>query len=342
MITTTPDGAPRAGADWLPQNRTAGACITRARLGDFLKNNTNLSRIPDRRYSGIMMTKPGRISALIVLLFGITCGVNSIAQENSKFVRYQLGDASSYGLLDDDVIREMDGAPWLGGKATGDNVSIDEVTLLAPVEPSKVIAVGYNYISHREEMTHEEPRPIPEHPPLFLKLPTSITGPDTDVVYPADATDLHFEGELVIVIGKTASKVTADEASDYIFGVTAGNDISERSWQANDLQWLRAKASDTFGPLGPVVVTGLNYLDLRVQTRLNGETMQDQSSIDHIHDVHVILSYVSQYVTLYPGDIIYTGTPGATAPMKPGDRVEIEVEGVGILRNRIVSAGESG
>ena len=185
---------------------------------------------------------------------------------------------------------------------------------------------------------HEEPRPIPEHPPLFLKLPTSITGPDTDVIYPEGATDLHFEGELVVVIGTTASKIDADAAREHIFGVTAGNDISERNWQANDLQWLRAKASDTFGPLGPAVVTGLNYLDLRVQTRLNGETMQDQSSIDHIHDINVIVSFVSQYVTLNPGDIIYTGTPGSTAAMQPGDKVEIEVEGVGILRNTIVAA----
>ena len=186
-------------------------------------------------------------------------------------------------------------------------------------------------------MTHEEPRPIPEHPPLFLKLPTTITGPETDIVYPSDASDLHFEGELVIVIGKTARNVSADSAGEYIFGVTAGNDVSERAWQANDLQWLRAKASDTFGPLGPAIVSGLNYLDLRVQTRLNGETMQNQSTVDHIHDVHAILSFVSQYVTLHPGDIIYTGTPGATAAMQPGDVVEIEVEGVGILRNRVVA-----
>ena len=236
------------------------------------------------------------------------------------------------------MIHQLDGAPWAGGTRTGTTVSASDVKLLAPAEPSKVIAVGYNYVSHREKMTHEETRPIPEHPPLFLKLPTSLTGPGTNVIYPPNATDLHFEGELVIVIGKTASKVSAEDAAVYIFGVTAGNDVSERSWQADDLQWLRAKASDTFGPLGPAIVTGLNYLDLRVQTRLNGETMQDQSSTDHIHDAHAILSFVSQYVTLYPGDIIFTGTPGATAAMEPGDIVEIEVEGVGVLRNQIVAA----
>jgi 2-keto-4-pentenoate hydratase/2-oxohepta-3-ene-1,7-dioic acid hydratase in catechol pathway len=276
----------------------------------------------------------GRLALVLVALYG----VNTMAADITRYVRYNDGGDVSYGVEDGDTIHELDAAPWAGGKRTGKSLDASGVTLLAPAEPSKVIAVGYNYISHREEMTHEEPRPIPEHPPLFLKLPTSITGPDTNVVYPEGATDLHFEGELVVVIGKTASKVSPEQAADYIFGVTAGNDISERSWQANDLQWLRAKASDTFGPLGPAVVTGLNYLDLRVQTRLNGKTMQDQSSIDHIHDIHAILSFVSQYVTLHPGDLIYTGTPGSTAAMKPGDNVEIEVEGVGILRNRIVAA----
>jgi len=280
----------------------------------------------------------GQASSRLLLTLVALFGVNAMAADVTRYVRYSDDGEVSYGIEDGEQIHALDAAPWNSGKRTGASVATAGVTLLAPAEPSKVIAVGYNYSSHREEMTHEETRPIPEHPPLFLKLPTTITGPGTDVVYPADATDLHFEGELVIVIGKTASKVSAEEASDYIFGVTAGNDVSERSWQANDLQWLRAKASDTFGPLGPAIVSGLNYLDLRVQTRLNGETMQDQSSIDHIHDVHAILSYVSQYVTLYPGDIIYTGTPGATAAMKPGDVVEIEVEGVGILKNRIVAA----
>ena len=275
-----------------------------------------------------------RLAILLVAFHGVT----TMAQDQTRYVRYVDNGNISYGIEEGDSVYQLDGAPWAGGGRTGKRSSASDITLLAPAEPSKVIAVGYNYISHREEMTHEEPRPIPEHPPLFLKLPTSITGPETDVVYPPDASDLHFEGELVVVIGKTASKVSPGEAGDYIFGVTAGNDVSERSWQANDLQWLRAKASDTFGPLGPAIVTGLDYLDLRVQTRLNGETMQDQSSVDHIHDIHAILSFVSQYVTLHPGDLIYTGTPGSTAAMKPGDVVEIEVEGVGVLRNRIVAA----
>jgi len=278
-----------------------------------------------------------RVAGLTALLLSILIGETTLAQEVTRYVRYSHNDSIAYGVVDGDQVRQLSSAPWSGGIPTGAVVSTDKVDLLAPAEPSKVIAVGYNYISHREDMTHEENRPIPEHPPLFLKLPTTITGPGTDIVYPADATDLHYEGELVVVIGKTASQVSSDDAHEYIFGVTAGNDVSERDWQANDLQWLRAKASDTFGPLGPSIVTGLNYLDLRVQTRLNGETMQDQSSRDHIHDIHAILSFVSQYVTLLPGDIIYTGTPGSTSAMKPGDVVEIEVEGVGVLRNQVVA-----
>ncbi len=166
-------------------------------------------------------------------------------------------------------------------------------------------------------------------------MPTSSIGPEDTIRYYPDAENLHFEGELVIVIGKRAQRVAAADAAQYVFGVTAGNDVSERNWQKNDLQWFRAKASDTFGPLGPAVVTGLNYNDLLLQTRLNGEVVQSQRTKDLVFDVAAIVSYVSRYVTLEPGDLIYTGTPGTTRAMKPGDVVEVEIEGVGVLRNRV-------
>ena len=217
----------------------------------------------------------------------------------------------------------------MNGEKTGKFISLDEIRLLAPVVPGKVIAVGYNYHSHRGDME------LPAHPPIFLKLPSSIIGTKDAIIYPADATDLHYEAELVVVIGKTAKNISKEEASDYIFGITAGNDVSERNWQANDLQWFRGKASDTFGPLGPELVTGLNYKDLLVESRLNGEVMQSQRTRDHIHDIDTIVSHISQTVTLSPGDIIYTGTPGTTSAMVPGDIIEIEVEGVGILENSI-------
>lgn len=203
--------------------------------------------------------------------------------------------------------------------------------LLAPCEPGKVIAVGLNYKSHLGE------RPAPTEPGLFTKLPSAIVGPEADIVRPAGggAENLHFEGELVVVIGKRASRVPVAEAGDYVFGVTAGNDVSERNWQRNDLQWFRAKASDTFGPLGPVLARGLDYDDLQLQTRLNGEVVQSARTSDLLFDVRTIVSYVSRFVTLEPGDVIYTGTPGTTRAMKPGDVVEVELEGVGVLRNRV-------
>jgi 2-keto-4-pentenoate hydratase/2-oxohepta-3-ene-1,7-dioic acid hydratase in catechol pathway len=192
-----------------------------------------------------------------------------------------------------------------------------------------VIAVGLNYKSHLGD------RPTAAYPGLFAKLPTSIVGPDAAIVAPEDALDLHFEGELVVVIGRRAKNVSAAEAPQYVFGVTAGNDVSERAWQKNDLQWFRAKASDTFGPLGPSIVTGLNYGDLLLQTRVNGVVLQSQRTKDLIFDVAAIVSYISRFVTLEPGDVIYTGTPGSTRAMKPGDIVEVEIEGIGVLRNRV-------
>ncbi|MGD8818367.1 MAG: fumarylacetoacetate hydrolase family protein, partial [Acidobacteriota bacterium] len=211
-------------------------------------------------------------------------------------------------------------------------VALADVELLAPVAPSKVIAVGLNYRSH---IGDQDPAP---YPGLFAKYPTSIVGPGADIVIPPDASNVHYEGELVVVIGKTAKNVAEQDAREYIFGVTAGNDVSERNWQRDDLQWLRAKGSDTFGPLGPAVVTGLDYNDLHVETRLNGDVRQAASTADLIFGVDTIVSYVSRYVTLYPGDIIFTGTPGSTRAMQPGDVVEIEVQGVGVLRNTVAAA----
>lgn len=262
---------------------------------------------------------------MVLAMSGLSSSVRA-----EVYVRYNLNDDTSYGVRDGDRVHQLSAAPYAGGVRTGKTVAFDDVRLLAPAEPSKVIAVGYNYLSHRGD------RELPAHPPIFLKLPTTIVGPGADIVYPDGATDLHYEAELVVVIGKTARHVSPADASDYIFGITAGNDVSERAWQANDLQWFRAKASDTFGPLGPWIVTGLNYKDLLVESRLNGEVMQSQRTRDHIHDIDAIISHISQSVTLHPGDVIYTGTPGTTTAMQPGDVIEIEVEGVGVLRNQVV------
>lgn len=254
------------------------------------------------------------------------------AQPATKYVRYTAAGVVAYGILEADSIRELAGDLFASPKPTGRSVRLSRVKLLAPCEPKKVIAVGLNYQTHLGE------RPTAAYPGLFAKMPTSVIGPEADIVYPTDANNLHFEGELVVVIGRRATNVTVADAGTYVFGVTAGNDVSERDWQRSDLQWFRAKASDTFGPLGPAIVQGLNYGDLLLETRLNGAVMQSQRTKDLIFDVPTIVSYVSRYVTLEPGDVIYTGTPGTTKPMKPGDVVEVEIEGVGVLRNRIVSA----
>lgn len=253
----------------------------------------------------------------------------------TKYVRFSQAGATAYGILDGTTIRVLSASPWSGGKPTGRTVPATQVRLLAPCEPSKVIAIGLNYKSHLGE------RPAAAYPGLFAKYPTTIVGPDADIVFPPGASNVHYEGEMVVVIGARAKNVTPADAPKYVFGVTAGNDVSERDWQKADLQWFRAKASDTFGPLGPAIVTGLNYNDLQVQTRLNGEVRQSARTSQLIFDVNAVVSYVSQFVTLLPGDVIYTGTPGTTQAMKPGDVVEVEVEGVGVLRNPVKGAASA-
>lgn len=267
------------------------------------------------------------ISAGLVVLVAST--VPGAQQAVTRYVRYSHGGAISYGILNGDTIRQLKGDLFAKPTETGQTVKLADVRLLAPCVPSKVIAVGLNYKSHLGE------RPSATYPGLFAKLPTSIIGQDEAIVAPADAQNLHFEGELVVVIGRRAKNVSAADAPQYVFGVTAGNDVSERAWQKSDLQWFRAKASDTFGPLGPAIVTGLNYGDLLLQTKVNGEVLQSQRTKDLIFDVPAIVSYISRFVTLEPGDVIYTGTPGTTRAMKPGDVVEVEIEGIGVLRNRV-------
>ncbi len=249
--------------------------------------------------------------------------------EITRYVRCLHAGQVGYGILHGETITELSGNFLAGATPTGRNLALGDVRLLAPVEPSKVIAVGLNYRSHVGE------RVAPEYPGLFAKMPTSIIGPGDEIRFPPGAADVHYEGELVVVIGRRTSRVTEAEAPACIFGVTAGNDVSERQWQKNDLQWLRAKGSDTFGPLGPAVVQGLNYNDVQVTTRLNGEVRQSQRTSDLIFGVPRIVSYVSQFVTLLPGDLIFTGTPGTTRAMKAGDRVEVEIEGIGTLHNTV-------
>jgi 2-keto-4-pentenoate hydratase/2-oxohepta-3-ene-1,7-dioic acid hydratase in catechol pathway len=246
-----------------------------------------------------------------------------------RYVRYNHDGRTSYGRLEGETIRELSGAPFERAAETGRALALGEVKLLAPCEPGKVLAVGLNYRSHLGD------RPAPSYPGIFIKLPTSIIGTHEPIVLPPQATNVHYEGEMVLVIGRTAKGVSKAEARDHVFGVTCGNDVSERQWQKNDLQWFRAKASDTFGPTGPLILTGVDYDNLQLQTRVNGKVVQSQRTSDLIFDVATIVSYISQFVTLDPGDLIFTGTPGTTSAITSGDVVEVELEGVGVLENRV-------
>ncbi len=273
-----------------------------------------------------------RHAAVLALLCALSTSIAGAQEPVTKYVRYTHAGASAYGILNGDEIRELRGDLFAKSSPTGRTVKLSDVRLLAPCQPGKVIAVGLNYQSHLGT------RAAAPYPGLFAKMPTSIIATGDDIVLPPDAKNAHYEGELVIVIGKKASRVSVADAKAHVFGVTAGNDVSERDWQRDDLQWFRAKASDTFGPLGPAIVTGLNYDDLLLQTRLNGAVVQSERTKDMIFDVSKIVSYVSQYVTLEPGDVIYTGTPQTTRAIKNGDVVEVEIEGVGLLRNRVTQA----
>jgi 2-keto-4-pentenoate hydratase/2-oxohepta-3-ene-1,7-dioic acid hydratase in catechol pathway len=250
----------------------------------------------------------------------------------TQFIRFDSGSGERAGILDGETIREISGDLFGSHTETGVTHQLSTVRLLCPIRPGKILAVGLNYKSHLGG------RPQPAHPEIFYKPVSALQNPEGPIVIPRDATDLHYEGELVAVIGKQVKNASPDEARAAIFGVTCGDDVSERNWQngsGKDLQWWRAKGCDTFAPLGPAIVTGLDYGNLLLQTRLNGEVVQKQSTSDLIFDCAAIVSWASGWVTLNPGDIIYTGTPGSTRKLSPGDVVEVEIEGIGILRNPV-------
>jgi len=253
--------------------------------------------------------------------------------EIQQFVRFQTPRGRrGWGILSKNTIRPISAAPYVKHVRSGAPLNRSSVKLLAPAEPGKILCVGQNYKSHLAG------RPEPKRPEMFMKPRTALQNPGDPVVLPSNSTDVHFESELVLVIGKTIKNASLDEAGKAIFGVTAGNDISERAWQHGadkDLQWWRAKGCDTFAPLGPVLVTGLNPDKLLLEGKLNGETVQKQFTSDLIFSCATIVSHVSRHMTLEPGDIIYTGTPGATTRLKHGDVFEVHLEGVGVLVNPI-------
>jgi 2-keto-4-pentenoate hydratase/2-oxohepta-3-ene-1,7-dioic acid hydratase in catechol pathway len=245
-------------------------------------------------------------------------------------VRFQVGRQAAYGIVEGENVRQIQGNLFGKWKTTDTLHKLSEVKLLVPTRPSKILAAAGNYKSHLGDET------APSHPQFFFKPPSCLIADGQKIMLPKDSAPVDHEGELVIVIGKRAKTVSKEKALEYVLGVTCGNDISARAWQKNDTQWWRAKGSDTFGPCGPCIVAGVNYDDLLLQLRVNGEVKQKQRTSDLIHGVAALVSFASQFVTLEPGDLIYTGTPGETSPIKPGDVLEVELEGVGVLRNPVV------
>jgi 2-keto-4-pentenoate hydratase/2-oxohepta-3-ene-1,7-dioic acid hydratase in catechol pathway len=249
-----------------------------------------------------------------------------------KLVRFQHGQTTSYGVVEGDSVQPIQGDLFGAQQPSGAALPLSGVKLLFPVKPPKIFCVGLNYKSHLGD------RPAPEQPEIFYKPITSLQNPGDPIITPPQSTNMHFEGELVAVIGKRASRVSVGEAGSAVLGVTCGNDVSERDWQGGpkkDLQWWRAKGADTFGPLGPWVVTGIDYSNRLLTTRVNGNVVQQQYTSDLLFNVPAIVSFISQWVTLEPGDLIFTGTPGSTSKLNPGDIVEVEIEGIGLLRNPV-------
>jgi 2-keto-4-pentenoate hydratase/2-oxohepta-3-ene-1,7-dioic acid hydratase in catechol pathway len=263
-----------------------------------------------------------------------------------RIARFTTGDEPQYGVIsgdidelgipaDDSKIVALAGDPlYVGVQLTDTELALADVRLLAPVIPrSKVVAIGKNYAAHATEMGGE----VPAEPLMFIKPNTSVVGPGDPVFYPRQSAEVHYEGELAVVIGRICRDVPAERAGDVIYGYTVGNDVTARDLQRKDVQFTRAKGFDSFCPLGPWIETELDTSDLRVTTHLNGDLVQDGRTRDMVFDVPALVAYVSGVMTLLPGDVILTGTPEGVGPMQVGDEVEITVAGIGSLTNKVAA-----
>ncbi|MEN2740667.1 fumarylacetoacetate hydrolase family protein [Microbacterium sp. X-17] len=254
-----------------------------------------------------------------------------------RIVRFSHQDSIRFGIVDEDEIVVLDGDPLYSGfDTTGERVALADAVLLAPVIPrSKIVCVGKNYHDHAAEMGDEE---APAEPLLFLKPNTSVIGPGDAIVRPPQSERTDHEGELAVVIGAIAKNVPADRAHEVVFGYTVANDVTARDLQELDGQWTRAKGFDTFCPLGPAIETEFDPAGARLTVRVNGNVRQDAALSDMIHSVPDIIAYASAVFTLLPGDVILTGTPAGIGPFQAGDDVEVEVSGIGVLRNPVRDA----
>ena len=253
-----------------------------------------------------------------------------------RIARYTTGEDPAFGLVDGagEKIAAITGDPlYQKIELTGETLLVEDVRLLAPVIPrSKVVGIGRNYADHAKEMGTE----VPETPLMFLVPNTAVVGPGDPVVIPAMTEEVHYEGELAVVIGRIAKDVPAERAKDVIYGYTCANDVTARDLQRSDGQWARAKGFDTFAPIGPWIETDLDVDNLSIRTRLDGEVVQDGTTADMVHKVATLVAHASAAFTLLPGDLILTGTPAGVGPVESGQRVEVEIEGIGTLSNPFV------
>ncbi len=256
-----------------------------------------------------------------------------------KWCRLQSGDRSAYGIIEGDTVTEVTGNPFDAHARTTTTTPLSRAKLLVPVIPPTFYAAGVNYREHVTEMAHrrgEKPK-FPPQADVGYRASNALVATDEPIVIPKDATEeVQYEGELVVVIGKRCKRVSEAEALDCVFGYTIGNDVSERVWQRSDRTLWRGKNTDTFKPMGPWIVTGLDPDALRVTIRVNGKEMFSYAVKDAIFGVRQFISRMSQYLTLHPGDVLWMGTDGATENIKHGDVVEIEIPGIGVLRNPVV------
>ncbi|HWD05449.1 MAG TPA: fumarylacetoacetate hydrolase family protein [Amycolatopsis sp.] len=245
-----------------------------------------------------------------------------------RIVRYSAGGQVGQGVLVGDVVHELPSLDAQPGRAVG---TLPELTLLAPCDPRVIVCAGSNYAGQ----IAEKGRPWPQRPPLFLKAPNAIVGPDAPILRPAEVRRLEYEGELAVVIGRTARNVTADRAAEFVLGYTCANDVTAHDWR-DDGQWARAKSADSFCPLGPWIESDVgDPSQLWITTRLGGRIVQKGSTADMVFGIGELLAFVTRWITLRPGDLLLTGSPAGVGPMVPGEVVEVEISGIGTLRNTV-------
>ncbi|CNE08189.1 2-hydroxyhepta-2%2C4-diene-1%2C7-dioate isomerase [Mycobacterium tuberculosis] len=252
-----------------------------------------------------------------------------------RIARFSTDEGVSFGVVEENTIAAIAAHPFGELTFTGQRLPLADVRLIAPILPSKIIAIGKNYADHVREMGGDRP---PAEPVIFSKPSTAVIGPNEAIAYPEKLSErVDYEGELAVVIGRLCREVPASRAADVILGYTCANDVTARDLQAKDGQWTRAKGFDTFCPLGPWIETEADPADLAISTTVNGDVRQDARTSLLLHGIPALIEHVSQVMTLLPGDVILTGTPAGVGPLQVGDEVTVTIEGIGSLTNRVIA-----